>query len=368
MELRYTFDPERFYLGKSCDYGHRWPGSDLSLRRKPGLAYKRNLVKPMKNDCAGGNCVACTGRKQSDWLLSFLDYEGMGWPANQTLGKLCPSGHKYNGHEASLRRRGACVECDKKRNSGNKREWYEKNKEEKRRKARERMAARRADPVLAEAMRERRSTPEAIAKRNAYKAGVRERLKAQGLTTHGTVPIRIETPDYMRAIRAAGRLPSVARLVMESQWAYWREHPEARKEHDRQWKQASWWLRYQTRPELRLYTRQKSKRRKALEREQTAHQLQPRELRTRFALFGNCCAYCGASGDMQIEHVIPISKGGTHAMGNIVPACQRCNYSKATKEAESWYRAQPTFCDKRWRKICRVLGWSRGAVGQLALL
>ena len=70
----------------------------------------------------------------------------------------------------------------------------------------------------------------------------------------------------------------------------------------------------------------------------------------------------------RLQHVIPISKGGTHAMGNIVPACQRCNYSKATKEAESWYRAQSTFCEKRWRKICRVLGWSRGAVGQLALL
>ena len=71
---------------------------------------------------------------------------------------------------------------------------------------------------------------------------------------------------------------------------------------------------------------------------------------------------------MQIEHVVPIAKGGTHALGNIVPACQRCNYSKHTNEVESWYRAQPFFSELRWRKICRVLNWSRGAVGQLALL
>jgi 5-methylcytosine-specific restriction endonuclease McrA len=155
---------------------------------------------------------------------------------------------------------------------------------------------------------------------------------------------------------------------MNEQHRYWKENPEAKKEHDRQWGQAKWWLEYQTRPERRLYIRQKSKRRKALLREQTAHQIRPRELRARFVLFGNCCAYCGASGDMEIEHVIAISKGGTHAMGNIVPACHDCNSSKRAKEPETWYRQQPFFTECRWRKICRVLGWQRSSVGQLALL
>jgi hypothetical protein len=30
MELQYTFDPERFYLGTLCKHKHRWPGTDLS--------------------------------------------------------------------------------------------------------------------------------------------------------------------------------------------------------------------------------------------------------------------------------------------------------------------------------------------------
>jgi 5-methylcytosine-specific restriction endonuclease McrA len=170
------------------------------------------------------------------------------------------------------------------------------------------------------------------------------------------------------ALKTASRAPSVPRLVMDEQRRYWREHPEAKREHDRQWAQASWWLEYQTNPDLRLYIRQKSKRRKALLREQTAHQITPKQLRARFAQFGNCCAYCGAAGDMQIEHVVPISRGGTHAIGNILPACLDCNYSKRNAEVERWYRSQPQFCEKRWRKICRVLGWDRSAVGQLALL
>jgi 5-methylcytosine-specific restriction endonuclease McrA len=174
--------------------------------------------------------------------------------------------------------------------------------------------------------------------------------------------------QMQQAIQRLTPPPSVARLVMDEQKRYWRENPDACKDHERQWSQAKWWLEYQTRPELRLYTRQKSKRRKALLREQTAHQIRPGELRARFALFGNCCAYCGASGDTEIEHVIPISKGGTHAMGNILPACHDCNSDKRAKEVETWYRAQPFFTEARWRKICRVLGWGNSSVGQLALL
>lgn len=254
-----------------------------------------------------------------------------------TLGKICPKGHEYASTGLCLRYlKGSCVECQKnnsRRQShsgytrGYMREYYRKNG--------------RRD---------------------------REKLRALGLTTRGTVPIRTIHDALMRAIRAAGRCPSVARLVMDEQRRYWREHPEAKREHDKQWDRASWWLQYQINPDLRLYVRQKSKRRKALLRQQTAHQIKPRVIRARFAQFDNCCAYCGAAGDMQIEHVVPISKGGTHAIGNIVPSCQACNYSKREHEVERWYRAQPQFSEKRWRKICRVLGWDRGSVGQLALL
>lgn len=92
------------------------------------------------------------------------------------------------------------------------------------------------------------------------------------------------------------------------------------------------------------------------------------EVQQRFAEFGHRCAYCGCDGKMQMDHVVPISKGGSHSVGSIVPACKRCNVSKHAKPAETWYRAQPFFSELRWRKICRVLGWHRSSVGQLALL
>jgi 5-methylcytosine-specific restriction endonuclease McrA len=56
-------------------------------------------------------------------------------------------------------------------------------------------------------------------------------------------------------------------------------------------------------------------------------------------LFGYCCAYCGCQpGQLEIDHVIPISADdypGT-IVGNVVPACQECNLSKANKRVEQW--------------------------------
>jgi 5-methylcytosine-specific restriction endonuclease McrA len=174
--------------------------------------------------------------------------------------------------------------------------------------------------------------------------------------------------DLWQHVKSIKPAPSVARLVMEEQRRYWKENPEAKKEHDRWWAQEKWWLEYQTRPELRLYTRQKSKRRKAQMRDSVAIQVKGREIRARFAEFDHRCAYCGADGDLHIEHVVPISKGGPHSIGNIIPACESCNYSKRDHDIETWYRSQSFFSELRWRKICRVLGWQRSSVGQLALL
>jgi 5-methylcytosine-specific restriction endonuclease McrA len=267
------------------------------------------------------------------------------------LGTLCKRGHAWGDTNQSLRRatngQRVCVECEKihvlnRRNTPEKEEYRRKYANEYA-KARNKLS------------RPSRSK-HALAGESRDDAAAR--LQAE----------RIANEVLLNAIRAAGRLPSVARLVMESQREYWREHPEARKEHDRQWNQAKWWLEYQTKPELRLYTRQKSKRRKALERGSIGIQVKGCQVKKRFAEFGNCCAYCAAAGDLHIEHVIPISKGGTHVLSNIVPACQSCNYSKRDKDAEAWYRAQSFFCKKRWAKILKVMGVSKGSPQQLALM
>ena len=45
--------------------------------------------------------------------------------------------------------------------------------------------------------------------------------------------------------------------------------------------------------------------------------------------FNFCCAYCHIKPDiLTMDHVIPLSKGGTHDPINIIPACKMCNSRK----------------------------------------
>ena len=49
------------------------------------------------------------------------------------------------------------------------------------------------------------------------------------------------------------------------------------------------------------------------------------------ALWNNRCAYCGAEGDLQQDHIIPVSKGGKHDLANVIPSCRKCNMAKGDK-------------------------------------
>ncbi len=52
--------------------------------------------------------------------------------------------------------------------------------------------------------------------------------------------------------------------------------------------------------------------------------------------FGARCAYCLATGELQMDHVEPISRGGRHEINNVVPACPSCNASKKDKTLLRW--------------------------------
>ena len=51
------------------------------------------------------------------------------------------------------------------------------------------------------------------------------------------------------------------------------------------------------------------------------------------------CAYCGATEQIEIEHVIPYSRGGKTEPDNLVPACSPCNKSKGAKTPAEWLGA-----------------------------
>ena len=45
-------------------------------------------------------------------------------------------------------------------------------------------------------------------------------------------------------------------------------------------------------------------------------------------IFGNECIYCGSTHDITYDHVIPLSRGGSSNITNIVKACRSCNSGK----------------------------------------
>lgn len=54
-----------------------------------------------------------------------------------------------------------------------------------------------------------------------------------------------------------------------------------------------------------------------------------RDWRRLVNIYGGRCAYCRAQPDeLTMDHVVPASRGGRHAIGNILPACRPCNGSK----------------------------------------
>ena len=49
-------------------------------------------------------------------------------------------------------------------------------------------------------------------------------------------------------------------------------------------------------------------------------------------LHGNRCAYCDiVFEDLTIDHITPLSRGGSHDISNINPACSVCNISKGNR-------------------------------------
>lgn len=52
------------------------------------------------------------------------------------------------------------------------------------------------------------------------------------------------------------------------------------------------------------------------------------QFKSRIEMFGGMCTYCDSEYE-HMDHVIPLSKGGTNWPANLRPACAKCNTSKS---------------------------------------
>jgi len=79
-----------------------------------------------------------------------------------------------------------------------------------------------------------------------------------------------------------------------------------------------------------------------------------RALRQRvFATKGRACWWCGRYAGT-VDHVLPVVLGGGHELANLVPACQRCNYSRGAtvgnriRGSRPVVVRQPFHTSRRW--------------------
>lgn len=64
------------------------------------------------------------------------------------------------------------------------------------------------------------------------------------------------------------------------------------------------------------------------------------DVRQKFANQNGECFWCheDISGKFHVDHVMPISRGGTNDPSNLVLACPKCNMHKHNKLPEDWMR------------------------------
>ena len=94
------------------------------------------------------------------------------------------------------------------------------------------------------------------------------------------------------------------------------EHPERAEARRQRYAEAH--------PDVRLTIRRNRR-----AREQTASgRFSTAEWRALVERHGGRCAYCGAAAPLQPDHRIPLARGGSNSIDNILPACGRCNRRK----------------------------------------
>jgi hypothetical protein len=51
---------------------------------------------------------------------------------------------------------------------------------------------------------------------------------------------------------------------------------------------------------------------------------------------GHACTYCGSNKQLEGDHIVPLSHGGSNVFANLATACRSCNVSKGSKTLKEW--------------------------------
>jgi 5-methylcytosine-specific restriction endonuclease McrA len=130
-----------------------------------------------------------------------------------------------------------------------------------------------------------------------------------------------------------------------------KNNPDKKKEHQRIWRKENpearknWSAsnREKTRTYAKAYrinnpeaSRNSSHNRRAKLKNTIRFKITAKELKR---LYASDCFYCGKQAT-HLDHVIPLSRGGSHGIGNLVAACEFCNLSKNNKFITEWKKGE----------------------------
>lgn len=72
--------------------------------------------------------------------------------------------------------------------------------------------------------------------------------------------------------------------------------------------------------------------------------------------WNHACAYCGVSGlPLELDHVVPRSRGGSQRESNQVPACHTCNQQKGNQPIEEYLKDRPAVLQRIQAHLKRPL-------------
>lgn len=136
---------------------------------------------------------------------------------------------------------------------------------------------------------------------------------------------RAKNPDYFKEWRKKNR---EKKRLLNLQWL--RDNPDKMREARKRWEEAN--------PEKKkLYRRKAESKRRAILRGLTEH-FTLDELLGVYKEQDGLCYYCGCdiSNGYDIEHKIPLSRGGFDTIDNICCSCGHCNSVKHIKTDEEF--------------------------------
>ena len=160
----------------------------------------------------------------------------------------------------------------------------------------------------------------------AYRKKNRKRLKEANLKWRLTNQERVVAYRKERYAKNKGRILAYLRKynrknrarINARQRAYYEGHKGEHRERNRQWRRKN--------PEK---LKANIKKRRALKAGAVEAKLTAAQWRAIQEAFDYRCAYCGCRPKkLTQDHVVPLCKGGSHTVDNVVPACGRCNCKK----------------------------------------